>query len=98
MSAIVRALCPLCGEVDVLPRDMTVTVCSDRARSTYRFMCPRCAVLVRKSACEHVLSLLAVPGVVFEHLDVPAEALEPHPGPTLTADDLLDLLLDLAQL
>lgn len=88
----------MCGEVDLLPRDITVTVTSAPDRSTYRFSCPGCAVVVRKPACTHTIALLSVDGVVFEHLDLPPEALEPHDGPGLTTDDLLDLLLDLGQL
>jgi hypothetical protein len=50
---------------------------------------------VRKPADEHVISLLLSGGVPAQVWEVPAEVLEPKPGPALTYDDLLDFVLSL---
>jgi hypothetical protein len=71
-------------------------VCSHAPQSYYTFCCPKCSETVRKPADDHVVSLLMSGGVKAEVWDLPAEALEPRTGPTLTYDDLLDFALQLA--
>ena len=76
---------------------MTLRVCSAAPRSSYSFRCPKCAEDVRKPADDHVVRLLLSGGVAATVEEVPAELLEPHDGPPLTYDDLLDLGLHLAR-
>jgi len=105
----IRASCPDCGEVDLLPDDVTLRVV--RAEdglvadgSSYRFCCPACAGIVSKPADERIAQLLTTGGVAVED-DVAAWALPitpAHPeappgGPRFTADDVLDLHLLLAK-
>jgi predicted RNA-binding Zn-ribbon protein involved in translation (DUF1610 family) len=92
----IKASCPSCGEVALTPADVALMVCSHAPLSYYSFQCPSCHGEVRKPADDHVVQLLVSGGVPATVWDVPAEALEPHGGPALTYDDLLDLALLLA--
>ncbi len=87
---IIKATCPSCGDVE-LSRDQVRLVVHPLAdRSFYGFTCTRCGEPVRKPAGDEVVRLLTMGGVVAERIAVPAEALEQHSGPPITADDLLD--------
>jgi predicted RNA-binding Zn-ribbon protein involved in translation (DUF1610 family) len=103
----IRANCPSCGEVDLRPHDVILSVVraydgliSDA--SSYRFNCPDCTEVVTKPADERIAQLLTTGGVpVEEATDAPSFAAPvddrpEHPeaparGRSLTADDLLDL-------
>jgi predicted RNA-binding Zn-ribbon protein involved in translation (DUF1610 family) len=86
----IKASCPSCGEVELTPPDVRLMVCRTAPLSYYAFDCPHCGDEVRKPADDHVVSLLVSGGVPAQPWSVPAEALEPHAGPALTYDDLLD--------
>ena len=101
----IRANCPSCGEVDLRPDDVILSVVraydgliSDA--SSYRFNCPDCTEVVTKPADERIAQLLTTGGVPIEEAaDAPEVVVDerpPHPedppsGRPLTADDLLDL-------
>jgi hypothetical protein len=91
----IKASCPTCGEVELTSADITLMVCSHAPLSYYSFFCPTCMDEVRKPADDHVISLLMSGGVEATVWEVPEEALEVKPGPALTYDDLLDLVLAL---
>ena len=94
----IKASCPLCGEVQLRPEDVSLMVCSSAAPlSYYAFDCPTCHEQVRKPADDHVVSLLLSGGVPATPWDLPAEALEAHAGPQLGYDDLLDFALQLGE-
>jgi hypothetical protein len=95
---IVVASCPTCGQVQLPPEVVHLVLCTPRARSSYWFPCPGCREAIRKPADEHIISLLKGADVPVTLLAVPLEALEPHSGPPLTANDVLDALLELEQL
>ena len=89
----IKASCPLCGEVELTPADVSLMVCTTAPLSYYSFTCTTCFDEVRKPADDHVVSLLVSGGVPAQVWDPPAEALEPHAGPRLSYDDLLDFAL-----
>ncbi|ABK52974.1 hypothetical protein Acel_1202 [Acidothermus cellulolyticus 11B] len=91
----IKATCPTCGEVELTPADLSLMVCNQAVLSYYSFRCPRCIEEVRKPADDHIISLLVSGGVRPIHWSVPAEALEPHRGPALSYDELLDFALAL---
>ena len=93
----IKASCPTCGEVELTSADITLMVCSHAPLSYYAFFCPTCMDEVRKPADDHVISLLMSGGVEATVWEVPEEALEPHAGPALTYDDLLDFVLHLGR-
>jgi hypothetical protein len=89
----IKATCPACGDVELTPYQLTVTVIPALHRSHYAFLCPQCLDLVEKPADDEVVTLLAAAGVCVRRLTVPAEVLEDHAGPAVTYDDVLDFAL-----
>ncbi len=95
--ATIKATCPMCGDVDLTPRQVRVCVTEaireTDSRSSYVFGCPQCRVDVEKPADDEVVRLLSSAGVRIERIAVPAEAREIHDGRPIGYDDLLDLVL-----
>ncbi len=95
--ATIKATCPMCGDVDLTPRQVRVRVVEaleeSHSRRTYSFGCPTCHEDVEKPADEEVVRLLTSAGVAVQRVPVPAEARERHEGSPLGYDDLLDLVL-----
>jgi len=95
--ATIKATCPMCGDVDLTPRDVRVHVVEaleeSHSRRTYAFGCPLCHEDVEKPADEEVVRLLTSAGVRVDRVPVPAEARERHAGGAIGYDDLLDLVL-----
>lgn len=88
--ATIKTSCPYCGDVDLQPHVVTLTICSYRPWSYYSFTCPKCGQGIDKAANETVLGLLRGGGVRIAAWHIPAEALEVRGGAPLTSDDLLD--------
>ncbi len=95
--ATIKATCPMCGDVDLTPRQVHVRVIEaieeSDSRRTYTFGCPQCSTDVEKPADDEVVRLLSSAGVRVERVPVPAEAREHHSGRPIGYDDLLDLVL-----
>ena len=91
----IKASCPVCGEIELTPADVSLMVCSSAPLSYYAFTCTTCLDEVRKPADDHVVSLLISGGVPAQVWELPAEAREMHTGPRLSYDDLLDFALKL---
>jgi hypothetical protein len=97
MMATIKATCPLCGDVDLAPRQVTVHIVEAiedcDSRRSYAFSCPTCRDEVEKPADVEVVRLLTSAGVRTDTIPVPAEAREVHHGRPIGYDDLLDLVL-----
>lgn len=95
--ATIKATCPMCGDVDLTPRQVRVRVVEAIAetdsRRSYSFDCPACHERVEKGADDEVVRLLSSAGVRVERVPVPLEAREVHQGTPIGYDDLLDLVL-----
>lgn len=89
----IKASCPSCGDVELTPPLVRLVVCTVPDWSCYSFTCTGCGEEVRKPAGSEVVRLLTAGGVVAESWQVPAEALEPHDGPPVGWDDVLDFAL-----
>jgi hypothetical protein len=89
----IKASCPTCGDVELTAHQVRLVVCSVRSWSYYAFSCASCLEEIRKPAGRDVVALLISGGVLAEPWAVPAEALEPHDGPPLQYDDVLDFAL-----
>lgn len=87
----IKATCPVCGDVDLTPNDVRLTVAETAGWATYTFRCSGCNEDIEKPADEEVVALLSSAGVAVDR--VPAEALEGHAGPAFTYDDVLDFAL-----
>ena len=91
--AVARATCPRCGVVHVDVGGLALIRWGD-AR-WYQFSCPRCRDSVVTDTDERIATAMLEAGVTVRVLDPPAELDEPHTGPPVTLDDVLDLRLAL---
>jgi predicted RNA-binding Zn-ribbon protein involved in translation (DUF1610 family) len=107
--ATIRTTCPHCGEVDMGPESILLSVVQGGREGAYKFTCPDCMDTVEKRADRKIVALLVSAGVdiavrgtdTLEDAD-PLVDREPDPrgmpleGPPFTFDDLIDFhfLLD----
>lgn len=87
----IKATCPTCGDVDLTPPEVRLTVAEAAGWATYTFRCSKCQEDIEKPADDEVVALLSSAGVRIDC--VPAEALEGHAGAALTYDDVLDFAI-----
>jgi len=88
--ATIRATCSDCGDVELTTGDVRVRVCLEDSAATYQFRCPACHMSIVKPAEPRIVDLLAASGVEVFMWRLPAELYEPHLGPRIDHDDLLD--------
>jgi hypothetical protein len=92
----VRASCPSCGPMLV---DGEVLRCEAEPRKPSRGLCelacPSCSQPILFSTAQGVMEALFKAGARHGSGVVPFELLEPHAGPPLSWDDLLDFKLAL---
>jgi hypothetical protein len=100
----IRTTCPRCGEVDMGPEAISLSVRSSGREGSYRFTCPRCEDAVEKRADRKIVALLVSAGVDLEprgsgdgdtlfdqQPTEPVEPLERAPaGPAFTIDDVIE--------
>lgn len=91
--SIIKATCVMCGEIELSPAEIRLVVCTRPQLSFYSFNCGKCQNEVRNSATSQIITLLSGGGVAIETWVIPAEALEEHPGPPISYDDVLDFAL-----
>jgi predicted RNA-binding Zn-ribbon protein involved in translation (DUF1610 family) len=98
----IRTTCPRCGEVDMGPDAISLSVRSNGREGSYRFTCPSCEDDVEKRADRKIVALLVSAGVDIEPTDE-QDGGPPHPelfddlgeartdlGPPISADDLIE--------
>jgi predicted RNA-binding Zn-ribbon protein involved in translation (DUF1610 family) len=95
----IRTTCPRCGEVDMGPDAIALSVRSNGREGSYRFTCPSCADDVEKRADRKIVALLVSAGVDIDRdgIDQQADlfdAMEPleerPPGPSFSVDDVIE--------
>ncbi|HXF35574.1 MAG TPA: hypothetical protein VNO17_00145 [Actinomycetota bacterium] len=99
----IRTTCPRCGEVDMGPEAILLSVRGNGREGTYRFTCPVCLDDVEKRADRKIVALLVSAGVDVHGgpgsrhpagrlFDVEEEDLRPSrsDAPPFTIDDLID--------
>jgi predicted RNA-binding Zn-ribbon protein involved in translation (DUF1610 family) len=102
----IRTTCPRCGEVDMGPESILLSVQQGGSEGTYSFTCPMCASDVEKRADRKIVALLVSAGVGVAggegggeggtHLrtdpifDYDDLESESLAGPTFTYDDVID--------
>ena len=70
-------------------------MCSSTSEGSYVFRCPTCLLAVAKQAEESVVDVLVASGVRLSMWQLPAELHEPHYGPPIDYDELLEFHFDL---
>ena len=99
----IRTTCPRCGEVDMGPESILLSVRSNGREGSYRFTCPECEDAVEKRADRKIVALLVSAGVDIDRDD---EVAAMHPelsdagdddpgdalpaGPSFTVDDVIE--------
>ena len=100
----IRTTCPRCGEVDMGPESILLSVRSNGREGSYRFTCPECDDSVEKRADRKIVALLVSAGVdvagrggtIADELPFdgpPPEEEPPSPFaglPAFTIDDVID--------
>jgi predicted RNA-binding Zn-ribbon protein involved in translation (DUF1610 family) len=59
----IRTTCPRCGEVDMSPEAILLSIRDRAGEGSYRFSCPACREAVEKPADRKVVALLLSAGV-----------------------------------
>ena len=88
----IRTTCPRCGEVDMGPESIVLSVKDEGSEGTYSFVCPVCTEDVEKQADRKIVALLVSAGVTVAssgQAGPPPAAPERMHGPALTLDDLI---------
>jgi predicted RNA-binding Zn-ribbon protein involved in translation (DUF1610 family) len=100
----IRTTCPRCGEVDMSPEAILLSIRDRAGEGSYRFACPACRGTVEKPADRKVVALLLSAGVelaqherehghdqgTFEEIEEASQPPEKRPdGPPFTVDDLI---------
>jgi predicted RNA-binding Zn-ribbon protein involved in translation (DUF1610 family) len=97
----IRTTCPRCGEVDMGPEAILLSVVQGGVEGTYKFVCPQCMDAVEKRADRKIVALLVSAGVDVdsarmastpqaELFDDEVASLERRPeGPPFTIDDVI---------
>lgn len=99
----IRTTCPRCGEVDMGPESILLSVKDEGSEGTYCFVCPVCREEVEKQADRKIVALLVSAGVpvagspaaeAAPHAAISDAAAESASGtesdpPPLTLDDLI---------
>jgi len=100
----IRTTCPRCGEVDMGPESIFLSVAGNGNEGSYRFTCPSCADDVEKRADRKIVALLVSAGVDIDERDCGQTSLaSTHPelfdelgeelrdlGPAFTTDDVIE--------
>jgi predicted RNA-binding Zn-ribbon protein involved in translation (DUF1610 family) len=95
----IRTTCPRCGEVDMGPEAIMLSVRQSGREGSYRFTCPNCADDVEKRADRKIVALLVSAGVdieqsesdqlLFDDEDAEARGVIPQ-GPVFSIDDVIE--------
>ena len=96
---IVRATCPICGDLELTNDDVTLHVWTGKSRQClnhYTFTCPKHRELLSKHADGEVIALLVRGGVKVIRTNVPDEVDDVHRlAAPLTVDWVLDAINEL---
>src|SRR5262245_51519790 len=83
----IRTTCPRCGEVDMGPESIYLSVRGNGNEGSYRFTCPSCADDVEKRADRKIVALLVSAGV-----DIDEDGAASSTGLATTHPELFDEL------
>lgn len=92
---MIKVNCPQCGDIDLGPTALHLTVFDAGPMSHYEFFCTKCFTCVRKPADSSVQTLLTQGGVASSYEHVPREVLEMRAGAPITYDDVLEFTMAL---
>jgi hypothetical protein len=91
----VRVVCPGCGPLVVPAADVRCELEATGHKGICELSCPVCSIMVLVAAEAAAVETMRGGGAGHMSGSVPFELLEPHAGPPLSWDDLLDFKLAL---
>ena len=62
----IRTTCSICGEVELLPDELSLELTALSGSGSYLFACPSCGDDQRRPATHRVVSILLASGVAYE--------------------------------
>lgn len=62
----IRTTCTLCGDVELIPTELSLELTAMSGTGTYLFACPECGNEQRRPANHRVVSILLATGVAYE--------------------------------
>ena len=65
----IRTSCPLCGDVELAPADLSLHLVPSTGTGTYHFRCPHCEEARQRPAGHRTVSILLATGVPYEVVD-----------------------------
>ena len=65
----IRTTCAACGEVELIPAELTLELTAMNGTGAYLFLCPTCGDQQRRPANHRVVSILLATGVAYEVVD-----------------------------
>jgi hypothetical protein len=72
----IRTSCPICGDVELAPSDLSLRLTPDDGVGVYLFECPHCEQVQHRPANHRVVSILLATGVAYEVVDEPGPITE----------------------
>jgi len=65
----IRTSCSLCGDVELVPGDLSLELTASSGTGIYLFMCPHCEEQQRRPANHRVVSILLATGVAYRVIE-----------------------------
>ncbi len=65
----IRTTCAVCGDVELIPTDLSLELTATSGTGTYVFSCPECGGTQRRPANHRVVSILLATGVAYEVME-----------------------------
>jgi len=69
LMTTIRTTCSLCGEVELLPGELSLELTALSGTGMYLFDCPSCGDPQRRPANHRVVSILLATGVAYQVVD-----------------------------
>ena len=69
LMTTIRTTCALCGDVELMPIELTLELTAVSGTGTYVFSCPECGDQQRRPANHRVVSILLATGVAYDVSD-----------------------------
>lgn len=72
----IRTTCAICGDVELIPGELSLELTAIDGTGTYVFECPTCGDIQRRPANHRVVSILLATGVAY-HVNDDTDAITP---------------------
>lgn len=72
----IRTSCSLCGDIELVPSDLSLRLQANTGTGEYDFLCPHCDASQSRPANHRVVSILLATGVAYEVIESEAPITE----------------------